>query len=187
MSHFTVVVIGDDIDFRLAPYDENVEVAPYPVTMDEDSIRGMKEYYDKETGVDNSLEDLAEKMSDWMNTTGYYEGDKLHYYSTYNPESKWDWYEVGGRWSGYFLGKDGKGYDEITKGEVDFKEMSKSEDFTPIPYAMVYAGEWISKGDMGWFGCSSDTMTEEEWELKVMGIYDSLSDDTMLTMVDCHI
>jgi hypothetical protein len=28
-------------------------------------------------------------------------------YSTYNPDSKWDWYELGGRWKGYFRLKDG--------------------------------------------------------------------------------
>lgn len=30
------------------------------------------------------------------------EQDKAYTYSTYNPESKWDWYSIGGRWSGYF-------------------------------------------------------------------------------------
>lgn len=30
------------------------------------------------------------------------EKDQAYTYSTYNPDSKWDWYQVGGRWSGYF-------------------------------------------------------------------------------------
>lgn len=30
------------------------------------------------------------------------EQDKAYTLSTYNPNSKWDWYQVGGRWSGYF-------------------------------------------------------------------------------------
>lgn len=30
------------------------------------------------------------------------EQDKAYTWSTYNPDSKWDWYQVGGRWSGYF-------------------------------------------------------------------------------------
>lgn len=30
------------------------------------------------------------------------EKDRAYTYSTYNPNSKWDWYQVGGRWSGYF-------------------------------------------------------------------------------------
>lgn len=28
--------------------------------------------------------------------------DAAYTYSTYNPDSKWDWYQVGGRWSYYF-------------------------------------------------------------------------------------
>lgn len=30
------------------------------------------------------------------------EKDRAYTLSTYNPDSKWDWYQVGGRWSGYF-------------------------------------------------------------------------------------
>lgn len=36
---------------------------------------------------------------------------------TYNPLSKWDWYQVGGRWSGYFKVKKGANRAEITNGE----------------------------------------------------------------------
>lgn len=34
----------------------------------------------------------------------YYDADSGRAYqmSTYNPDSKWDWYQVGGRWKGYF-------------------------------------------------------------------------------------
>ncbi len=30
------------------------------------------------------------------------ESDRAFTWSTYNPESKWDWYQIGGRWSYYF-------------------------------------------------------------------------------------
>ena len=40
--------------------------------------------------------------------------------STYNPDSKWDWYEVGGRWSGLLPLKNGGFANEATVGEVDF-------------------------------------------------------------------
>lgn len=30
------------------------------------------------------------------------EADKAYTWSTYNPNSKWDWYSIGGRWNGYF-------------------------------------------------------------------------------------
>lgn len=31
--------------------------------------------------------------------------DKIYTWSTYNPKSKWDWYQVGGRWSDYFASR----------------------------------------------------------------------------------
>lgn len=31
----------------------------------------------------------------------------IYEWSRYNPQSKWDWYEIGGRWRGYFVAKDG--------------------------------------------------------------------------------
>lgn len=39
----------------------------------------------------------------------YYESETGRAYevSTYNPEAKWDWYSVGGRWSDYFPHKEG--------------------------------------------------------------------------------
>lgn len=30
------------------------------------------------------------------------EADRAYSWSTYNPDSKWDWYQIGGRWSYYF-------------------------------------------------------------------------------------
>ena len=30
------------------------------------------------------------------------EQDRAYTWSTYSPDSKWDWYQIGGRWSGYF-------------------------------------------------------------------------------------
>lgn len=36
------------------------------------------------------------------------EAGKFYELSTYNPKSKWDWYTVGGRWTGFFKLKAGK-------------------------------------------------------------------------------
>jgi hypothetical protein len=40
-----------------------------------------------------------------------------------NPQKKWDYWVVGGRYSGRFLLKDGRKVDECTFGELDFKAM----------------------------------------------------------------
>lgn len=56
--------------------------------------------------------------------------DAAYTYSTYNPDSRWDWYQVGGRWSYYFPYKTDLDYQEEhhlifgngwPRGEVEFK------------------------------------------------------------------
>lgn len=56
-----------------------------------------------------------------------------------------------------------------------------------VPYAVVYKGKWTAKGEMGWWGFSNDTVSEEEWCEHVARLYDDLPPDTLLTLVDCHI
>jgi len=44
-----------------------------------------------------------------------------------NPNSKWDWYELGGRWGGFFTLKDGSTSDQDLKREIDFKGMEDKQ------------------------------------------------------------
>lgn len=43
--------------------------------------------------------------------------------STYNPNSKWDWYITGGRWSDQLILKNGKRADRAMAGDVDWDAM----------------------------------------------------------------
>lgn len=69
--------------------------------------------------------------------------------STYNPDSKWDWYEVGGRWHGMLLLKPGKtgrrgspdlmtpsagNYDSAYAADIDFEQMRKNSIASLTPY-----------------------------------------------------
>lgn len=93
MSHYSVLVLhkeDQDIDTLLAPYDENLEVKPYlKLTFDETVAKAKEEY-------DNCTE--QELIKNYAEDFGYILlNDGL--YSTYNPNSKWDWYSIGGRFS----------------------------------------------------------------------------------------
>lgn len=46
-------------------------------------------------------------------------------YSTYNPLSKWDWYEIGGRWEDYFLLRSGARTSEALLFEIDWEGMQR--------------------------------------------------------------
>jgi hypothetical protein len=52
---------------------------------------------------------------------------------------------------------------------------------------IVRGGEWVTQGEHGWFGSFSEAVTDKEWEELYWGMIASLPDDTMLTIVDCHI
>lgn len=49
-------------------------------------------------------------------------------------------------------------------------------------------GNWLSRGDMGWFGMSSDTVeSRETYDLQVNSHIASVDPNTVLVLVDCHI
>lgn len=255
MSHFTVLVIGDNVDEQLAPFDENLEV----------------EFQEGEDGEE-----------------GYY----------CNPRAKWDWYSIGGRWTGYFklkahaevvVGEPGvfgrkadPGWgDQCRKDDIDIEgmrddaeaaarkeyafiadvfggtipklarswkdfredetltwEMRRNQYHDQAPlvaiqdfirehkgnagkaeqvefltcmdfadyegkteeeivqearkaalssYAVLKDGEWHERGEMGWFGISSNEKDKNDWLDEFNQMIDSLPGDTLLTIVDCHI
>jgi len=113
MSHSIVIVAlapGEDIDDRLAaalaPFDENAEVEPY------------RDYVEGEPAKHCSWDENPEiPEPTWAQVAEAYnakyasdEGPMLideqdgraYTMSTYNPRSKWDWCQIGGRWTGYF-------------------------------------------------------------------------------------
>ena len=83
--------------------------------------------------------------------------------SKYNPKSKWDWYEVGGRWCGGIPMKTNtkleiKSCNECKVSQIDMDKISP-------PYAYVDTnGIWNERGEMGWFGISSNDKDEKTWD-----------------------
>lgn len=120
MSHFTVLVIGDNAEELLAPYDENLEVEPYREDIEQKDIDNMVEYFTKEAdeekrivGLDvNDLTTVQPHWPTWNSCKLLIDEDgKPYRMSTYNPKSEWDWYQVGGRWQGMLRlihGKEGE-------------------------------------------------------------------------------
>lgn len=213
-----------------------------------------------------------------------------------NPNRKWDWWTVGGRWQGYFrvkpdMEKDsslgdpswgnrvvrqgGQGYaDQLPKGAIDWNAMcderrveandrydaleAATEGIEPptetleqcrerhgrdnidkareeynshpfmvamsetrderirfwfgdvvkdfcvleggrdeyvrreinrvgVPFALVMNGKWYEKGEMGWFGMSHGDKDQDVWNREFHKLMDQLPNDTILTLVDCHI
>jgi len=315
MSHFTVMVIGDDVEGKLYPFHElectltREEIKEDPrcefvVRIEKDDVRDyiarevlrdvngklrrgedgkvlsddlMKKYYEllKE-------KDYAQILDDW---DGLELNEETGQYGRYtNPKATWDWYQVGGRWTGALklkklgdvpkefrsfyefteTGKPGLMTEEAEAGWVDsapkvlidwdtlnnpskeqrqrdydfwtkyvipcstkeFEALSEHEQRNKISkiekelgYATWYRakyykdryknrenyirmnnmfstyavitedGTWHAPGEMGWFGCSSESHEDSNrfHDTYFEKFIEPLSPETMITIVDCHI
>lgn len=255
MSHFTVLVIGENQEQQLAPFQEN-NMGDCP-----------KEFMEFQEDEDYDLDPIMNKKGRW-----------------HNPNSKWDWYTLGGRWTGFFKVKEGVaeavvgspglmtapaavGYaDMLVKGDIDFEgmrndaadEAAKEYDLamkviagTPIhepwskigpemnysnearqkyhaqprviawekadrnvfgflsspdkflvtreefiqnaknsvgvTHAIIKDGKWYERGEMGWWGFVGNEKPTDDWNAEFSKLIDGLSEDTVLSVFDCHV
>lgn len=179
MSHFIVTVAlkpGDptllaDLNTALDPYDENKEVEPYVAHTPADML--ADERYQNQIAKDSRI-----TATDWYGGELDDQGNVL---STYNPKSKWDWWEIGGRWDGFLTLKDG-----TTVNHAAIAELAPESIQTPFAYVDL-DGEWHEKGQMGWFGMARNEAEEEVWTKEYLDWIQGLPKDTVLVAVDCHI
>lgn len=136
MSHYIVAVFtepdGASVDELLAPFDENISVEPYIRRTKQqiiDEARETKERvlkrlaehpeeirdYDKPYLEAETDEELYQAGC-WSDSDYDEDGNEL---TTYNPDSKWDWYVVGGRWDGTLKTKDGSRTNSALVSELD--------------------------------------------------------------------
>lgn len=222
------------------------------------------------------------------------EGEIIKVINRTNPNAKWDWYQLGGRWTGYFKLKEGRsgnegapglltkkakdGYvDQAYKKDIDivnmkidayekakkqYEEVASNfkDNIIPVPelswkeivekyenlgrdfwketyesqnaikelrkaqkkadkdsvikgfffsldefsiskeeystnaanrclstFAILKDGKWCEKGEMGMWACVHNEKDPEQWNTEFIQILESLSDDTLLSVYDCHI
>lgn len=116
MSHFTVMVVTktpEELEAALQPYHEYectgiedeyvvfVEAEETPEEMQAQHADHLKRY------ADSTPEDFGQFVSDYH---GYHMKNRKWGRMT-NPNAKWDWYQIGGRWSGFFDLKKGRSGD----------------------------------------------------------------------------
>lgn len=114
MSHFAVAVFhrqDQSVEELLAPYDEGMKVAPYIVFTRAEAIDYAREHYDME---ERTNEECWQMMAEDALTD-----EDGNIYSTYNRDSQWDWWVIGGRFSGMLL-KDGERVDSGRVGDLEF-------------------------------------------------------------------
>jgi len=262
MSHFTVLVVGDDIDGQLYPFWE-LNLSEDEIKMDprsqfileikhselekkfEEFLKKEDEYIKKNNIIYESAQDW---IRDWYGYSLNLDAGGWGYYK--NPQQKWDWYVIGGRWSGFFILKNGakgklgeSGFsdrkkenenfnraDQALKKDIDWDAMRQDQvnkakkiwqeiivekkgnlppemisfiyginpddtlekfiekrDKFPSTFAVLKDGKWYEKGEMGWWGITTNEKPEDQWNTEFQKLIEDLPDDTLLTIVDCHI
>lgn len=163
--HFSVfVMIGPDTDIEsgvlaaLAPFDESLEVPPYREHLDHAAILSMAKYY----GIDPAnLHALSRKMKDWRGCEGGVDRKGLYSLLTCNPNGRWDWYEIGGRWNRYIKGS--------KRNVIRAMTLANSPRLKGcLPYFVLTPdGEWIEHermyfpGDLSTF--KREQMADGDW------------------------
>lgn len=179
-----------------------------------------------------------------------------------NPDAKWDWYVLGGRYADRLLMKDGIRVDQCLKGQIDMeglqddklakaliswnevqrvirdlpeaeswesvrgrleiqearafyneqprvkafhalkdywgddierfqvpkeKFLQQAKDTALSCFAIVKDGQWYEKGKMGWWGVAHNEKDDAEWQKQFTDLFNSLPEDTLISVFDCHI
>lgn len=100
--HFLGMVIGpeteSEVDDVLVRWDENADVEPYVVELREDILERAREWASRRPDVDGSDEDaLLGRFALYTGAELDEDGNEM---STMPEDAFYDWYELGGRWSG---------------------------------------------------------------------------------------
>ena len=161
MSHFTVAVFSTDGDYEklLAPFNENLEVEAYVDLCKEEVIEQFEDV--KSQILDRSDAFLVEKQEEMLSKGSsilemspkqfakwYWDSDLNEegaLMTTYNPNSKWDWYVVGGRWSGMLIVKDDAEGERGSLGVFGYdreKESPVPTGYRCVDHAKVSDIEW---------------------------------------------
>lgn len=74
-------------------------------------------------------------------------------------------------------------YDNYLKSEEDFRKSAEGDAVST--FAVLKDGKWYEKGSMGWWGIVSDK--KDNWSEEFRKLLDSIPDDTLLSVYDCHI
>lgn len=157
MSHYTVMILTkspteEALGQALAPFDENTQVEPYRDYVDVDkqpadfwavkSLREdgllpavgeltwdqVREAYVRKYGQDGAFLVELEVDPDSLDSEPRLRAFEM---STYNPDSKWDWWTVGGRWAQSLRHVDGSEVDQLQRRHLDAERMrtEAADDF----------------------------------------------------------
>jgi hypothetical protein len=192
MTHFTVGIIvpQDKVPYietyiyrQMEPYDERIEVDPYvcysldmaqaEIERDVSRLQRIVERQAQNYSLDKCRDRLAklrvttpeERYREYAQHHEHFnaQGEPL---TTYNPDSKWDWWVIGGRWDGWITGNATAGRESV---EDNLAPTEHAIERNIIPHAIITPdGQWHERGKLGWWAV---LLTEnEDWDAQAKEI-----------------
>ena len=170
----------------------------------------IKKFPELFADFDKQYEEHGEGWNDYhwkKNDDGVWEE-----WSTYNKNSKWDWYSLGGRWSKCIKTKSGEFVDECFLDEIDWSPF-KPEDYeeetkkdwsgneyrklkdsvkyhyteNDVPFCVIIDDVWYERGTMGWWAFVSDEKEKGDWNEEFMALVKTLPEKSLVANYDFHI
>jgi hypothetical protein len=119
--------------------------------------------------------------------------------STYNPNSKWDWWVIGGRWDGWIIrepeeeadkrrgeyGFPGERSCNLDNNSIRFGDIAFDDEM--VPFAVVEPdGTWHEKARMGWWAMTADDKPHDQW-IEICKTLQARHPDALAVACDLHI
>ncbi len=120
----------------------------------------------------------------------------------YNARSQWDWYELGGRWSGQILQIREGGKVKVDQPQDDVDDVYDTEAFPDKiagidqalrsdivnfddikTHAILYDKQWYDRDEVY---LSSPALGDEEWLKKMQRIKSLIAPSELISIYDCH-
>lgn len=225
--------LADYLDGALAKFDEGREVEPYISETREhqladerekhaDAAENLRRYRAGEKPYDRPANDahiryitteapeLAKLDDDalWdhiVKTSTWQERDENGaIWSTYNPDSRWDWWVIGGRWGGVYRDRQGETVEAFLASLRKTKEgLAAGENLNPhkgephavggvlpwyFPHDILTTDQtWHRIGRTGWWGMRGDDMAEAEWVDHAIEALEKEDPAAVVYYLDLHI
>ena len=185
--HSLCLVVGGRPDDALAPFAEYLKVERYKAYLEPSEVTSMAGHFGLSA---QDLPALAAKLREWHGAEGGIEGDRLFVWSTENPRSKYDWYQVGGRFAGFLHLREplpaswwqrllGKG--PIDRASRALKhQVDAGAVLADPPAALLVDGVWHE------CPLTTDEGRLSAWKSEFAALFEDVPSDSVLTVVDIH-
>jgi len=185
--HSLFLVTGKNINKQLMPFSCHYKIDPYKVFLDKNELNSMGEHFKIEF---SDISHLAAKMQEWNGAEGHIEEGKIFYLSTENINGKLEWFQVGGRFSGYLKIKEERspGFFGRLRGKRPTDSVNsalKSEIVEgyiekELPAGILHNDQWIESP------LTQDEKLISNWKKRFIDVFESVPNHYLITVVDLH-